>query len=87
MKLRLDIDPDLVALMAAEVATGDRAMTAAMREAGTGAEARLARTDHRRRTRVAARELDPVGGVPEGRDEPERRRADLVEGAGDRRRA
>ena len=36
MKLKLDIDPDIVAMMAAEVATGERAVTAAMREAGTG---------------------------------------------------
>jgi hypothetical protein len=36
MKLRLDIDPDLVALMAAEIAAGERAVTAAIREAGTG---------------------------------------------------
>ena len=31
MKLKLDVDPDLVALMAAEVAAGERAVTAAMR--------------------------------------------------------
>ena len=36
MKLRLDIDPDIVAKMAAGVAAGERAVTAAMREAGTG---------------------------------------------------
>ena len=36
MKLKLDIDPDIVAMMAAEVAAGERAVTAAMREAGTG---------------------------------------------------
>jgi hypothetical protein len=35
MRLKLDIDPDLVALMEAEVAAGERAVTAAMREAGT----------------------------------------------------
>ena len=35
MKLKLAIDPDIVALMAAEVAAGERAVTAAMREAGT----------------------------------------------------
>jgi hypothetical protein len=35
-KLKLAIDPDIVALMAAEVAAGERAVTAAMREAGTG---------------------------------------------------
>ena len=33
MKLKLDIDPDIVAMMAAEVAAGERAVTAAMREA------------------------------------------------------
>ena len=36
MKLKLDIAPDIVAMMAAEVAAAERAMTAAMREAGTG---------------------------------------------------
>ncbi len=36
MKLKLDIAPDLVALMAAEIAAGERAVSAAMREAGTG---------------------------------------------------
>ena len=35
MKLKLDIDPDIVALMAAEVAAGERAVTTALREAGT----------------------------------------------------
>ena len=39
MKLKLDIDPDIVAMMAAEVAAGERAVTAAMREAGTGLKA------------------------------------------------
>jgi hypothetical protein len=39
MKLRLDIDPDLVAMMAAEIAAGERAVTAAIREAGTGLQA------------------------------------------------
>ncbi len=36
VKLTLDIRPDLVAMMAAEIAAGERAVTAAMREAGTG---------------------------------------------------
>ncbi|PKP68314.1 MAG: hypothetical protein CVT82_15680 [Alphaproteobacteria bacterium HGW-Alphaproteobacteria-4] len=36
MKLKLAIDPDIVTLMAAEVAAGERAVTTAMREAGTG---------------------------------------------------
>lgn len=36
MKLKLDIDPDIVAMMSAEVKAGERAVTAAMREAGTG---------------------------------------------------
>ena len=35
MKLKIDIDPDIVALMQAEIAAGERAVTAAMREAGT----------------------------------------------------
>jgi hypothetical protein len=36
MKLKLDIQPDIVAMMAAEVAAGERAVTTAMREAGAG---------------------------------------------------
>ncbi|MDP7150022.1 MAG: DUF6441 family protein [Paracoccaceae bacterium] len=36
MKLQLDITPDIVAAMAAEVKAGEKAVTAAMREAGTG---------------------------------------------------
>jgi hypothetical protein len=39
MKLKLDIDPDIVALMAAEVAAGERAVTAAMRETGASLKA------------------------------------------------
>ena len=35
MRLKLDIDPDLVAMMAAEIVAGERAVTAAVREAGT----------------------------------------------------
>ena len=35
MKLKLDITPDIVAMMAAEVVAGERAVTGAMREAGT----------------------------------------------------
>ena len=35
MKLTLDVRPDLAALMSAEIAAGERAVTAAMREAGT----------------------------------------------------
>jgi hypothetical protein len=36
MKLKLDIDPDIVAMMQAEIAAGERAVSAAIREAGTG---------------------------------------------------
>ncbi|WP_209426770.1 DUF6441 family protein [Pararhodobacter sp. SW119] len=36
MKLELDITPDLVAMMQAEIAAGERAVSAAIREAGTG---------------------------------------------------
>ncbi len=39
MKLKLDIDPDIVALMAAEVAAGERAVTVALRQAGAGLKA------------------------------------------------
>jgi len=36
LKLKLDITPDLAVLMAAEIKAGEKAVTAAMREAGTG---------------------------------------------------
>ncbi|MFO1141199.1 MAG: DUF6441 family protein [Amaricoccus sp.] len=36
MRLSIDIRPDLASLMAEEIATGERAVTAAVREAGTG---------------------------------------------------
>ena len=36
MRLKLDIDPDLVAMMQAEITAGEKAVTGAMREAGTG---------------------------------------------------
>jgi hypothetical protein len=36
MKLKLDITPDLVATMAAEIKAGEKAVAAATREAGTG---------------------------------------------------
>ena len=36
MKLKLNIDPDLVTMMAAEINAGEKAVSAAMREAGTG---------------------------------------------------
>lgn len=35
MKLKLDITPDIVAMMAAEIVAGERAVTGAMRDAGT----------------------------------------------------
>ena len=35
MRLKIAIDPDLVALMQAEIAAGEKAVSAAMREAGT----------------------------------------------------
>ena len=35
MRLKLDIAPDIVALMAAEIAAGERAVSSAMRQAGT----------------------------------------------------
>jgi len=34
MKLKLDIDPDIAAMMQAEFLAGERAVTAAMRQAG-----------------------------------------------------
>ncbi|RBI69908.1 hypothetical protein DQW77_15160 [Roseovarius sp. TE539] len=39
MKLKLDVTPDLATMMAAEIAAGERAVTAAIREAGTGLRA------------------------------------------------
>ncbi len=87
MKLKLDIDPDIVAMMAAEVAAGERAVTAAMREAGTGLQTGWRTQIIGAGLGTAARELDPAGAVPESGDKPRRRGARLVEGTGDRRRA
>ena len=39
MKLKLDITPDLAAMMAAEIKAGEKAVTAATREAGTSLKA------------------------------------------------
>ena len=39
MKLKLGIDPDLAAMMQAEVLAGERAVTAAMRQAGSDLKA------------------------------------------------
>ena len=39
MKLGLDISPDLVAVMAAEITAGEKAVSVAMREAGSGLKA------------------------------------------------
>ncbi|MCA8867374.1 MAG: hypothetical protein KDA67_01855 [Rhodobacteraceae bacterium] len=36
MKLKIDINPDIVAMMQAEIAAGEKAVSAAMREAGNG---------------------------------------------------
>ena len=36
MRLKLEISPDLAALMQAEIAAGEKAVTTAMREAGAG---------------------------------------------------
>ena len=36
MRLKLDIDPDLVAMMQAEIKAGEKAVTGTMREAGAG---------------------------------------------------
>ena len=87
MKLKLDIDPDIVAMMAAEVAAGERAVTAAMREAGSGLKSawRLQITGAGLGTRLA--QLDPEPELPEVGRKPGSRGAGLVEGAGHRRRA
>jgi hypothetical protein len=36
MRLRIEINPDIAALMQAEIAAGEKAVSSAMREAGTG---------------------------------------------------
>jgi hypothetical protein len=89
MKLKLDIDPDLVAMMQAEIAAGERAVTAAMREAGTGLKTawRLQITGAGRGARAPARQLDPEPELPEVGRTPRCRGTGLVEGAGHRRRA
>ena len=63
MRLKLDIEPDLVAMMAAEIAAGERAVTAAVREAGTGLKLAWRGQIVGAGLGPAARQLDPVGGV------------------------
>ena len=87
MKLKLDITPDLVAAMAAEVKAGEKAVTAAMREAGTGLKTAWRGQITGAGARPAAGEFDPQPVLSEGRREPECRGAGLVECAGHRRRA
>ena len=78
MKLKLDIDPDIVAMMAAEVAAGERAVSAAIREAGTGLKAawRLQITGA---GLAPARPHHPVGAVPQGHAQPQRGDRGLVQ--------
>ena len=47
MQLKLDITPDLVAMMAAEIRAGERAVSTATREAGNRLKS-ASRADHRR---------------------------------------
>ncbi len=68
MKLKLDITPDLVVAMAAEVKAGEKAVTAAMARSGHRAEDRLAQPDYRARgsaggsrTRSGARPIPKAG--------------------------
>ena len=86
MKLKLDVTPDLAALMAAEIKAGERAVTTAMREAAWTAQDRLAAPDHWRRARSAARQEHPRGDMAQGHHQHRRGGAGLVEGARHRRR-
>ncbi len=70
MKLKLDIDPDIVAMMAAEVAAGERAVSAAIREAGTGLKAPGG-------CRSPARGSGPGSPAPSGRSSSPRPRPSL----------
>jgi hypothetical protein len=87
VKLKLDIDPDIVAMMAAEVAAGERAVTAAMREAGTGLKSAWRLQITGAGLGHPARQLDPQPELPEVGREPGRRGAGLVQGPGHRGRA
>ena len=83
MKLKFDIDPDIVAMMASEVAAGERAVTAAMREAGTG----LKTAWRLQISGAGLGTLDPKPELPEVGREPRRGSTGLVQGSGHRRRA
>jgi hypothetical protein len=61
---KLDITPDLVGLMRAEIAAASGGHRGDARR-GHRAEAGLARPDRRRRARDPARQHDPVAGLPE----------------------
>ena len=68
MKLKLDIDPDIVALMAAEVAAGRARGHRRDARGRHRPEIRLARPDHRRGAGHAARQLDPLASFPKSGD-------------------
>lgn len=69
--------------MAAEVAAGERAVSAAIREAGTGLKAAC----RLQITRGSAGPHHPVGAVPQGHAQPERGRRGLVQRPDHRGRA
>ena len=85
MKLTLDIRPDLVAMMAAEIAAGERAVTAAMREAGTGLK--LAWRGQIAGAGLGARLANSIRSEVFPKAGSLNAAAVVVEGAGDHRRA
>ena len=73
--------------MQAEIAAGEKAVSAAMREAGTGLKSAWRGQITGAGLGHAAWQLDPPRQLPQIRRQPERGGAGLVEGPGDHRRA
>jgi len=81
MKLKLDITPDLVAMIAAEIKAGERAVSQAVTEAGNSVK-----SSWRAQITGAGLGHHPLRAVPERQTQPQRGGGDLVQGPGHHRR-
>jgi len=65
MRLKIAFDPDLIALMQAEIAAGEKAVSAAMREAGTSLKSAC---EARSQARASEPALETPSGSPASRN-------------------